>query len=66
MGIDTKKGYKGYPSRQPQKSVSFATNLIGGDDVGATITSRINQVRKLERKEITDRQKRREQGYRGL
>lgn len=66
MGIDTKTNLRGYKSEQPKKSVRFATNLLGGDDVGATITSRVNQVFKVERKETTDRQRRREQGYRGL
>ncbi len=69
MGIDTKRtaGVNGgYGSRQPQKSTRFATNLLGGDNVGATITTRINQVRTLERKEKTDKQSRRSQGYRGL
>lgn len=69
MGIDTKRTSGvggGYTSRQPEKSTSFITHLLGGDGVGPTITSRINDLFIVERKETTDQQKRRTQGYRGL
>jgi hypothetical protein len=69
MGIDTKRIHGvggGYTSRQPEKSVNFITGMIGQDGTGALITSRLNDVFKVERKETTDQQKRRTQGYRGL
>ena len=69
MGIDTKRIHgvgRGYTSRQPEKSVNFITGMIGQDGTGALITTRLNDLHEVDRKQTTDQQKRRTQGYRGL
>jgi hypothetical protein len=70
MGLDTKisagvgGGFSG--KKQPNSSITFLTALLGNEGLGMTVSQKLNEVASVQRKEKTDQQRRRTQGYRGL
>jgi hypothetical protein len=67
MGEINRRGSPGYRGmKSSPSSLAFMTGLLGSDSTGAQIQNKLNEVSKIDRKETTDRQMRREQGYRGL